>query len=258
MTPWTSRSGTGAPLVLCHGGPGIWDYFDDVAGFFDDTATVIRWDQRGCGRSPRDGPYTVARFVADLDDLGDRPRFDVLGHSWGALLALLYALEHPGRVNRIVYVSGVGIDPEHTWKPTYRRNFAARVDPRWYELEDGRERAILQWSTDFVDPATAREHAERMATPWHGLNPECADALNAEVGRYLERGDLPARCRGLTVPTLIVDGRHDLRPRDAVDSLERALPDVRRVSLDAGHVPWVEEPAGFRRTVREFLADSAR
>jgi proline iminopeptidase len=49
---------------------------------------------------------------------------------------------------------------------------------------------------------------------------------------------------------LIVDGARDIRPRSAVDSLERALPRVRRVVLpDAGHLPWTEQPGRFREAV---------
>ncbi|WP_211267405.1 alpha/beta fold hydrolase [Nonomuraea candida] len=53
---------------------------------------------------------------------------------------------------------------------------------------------------------------------------------------------------------LIVDGALDIRPRRAVDSLERALPRVTRVVLErGGHLPWTEDPAGFTRAVTAFL-----
>lgn len=105
---WTAERGRGDPLVLCHGGPGLWDYLDDVAVLLRDAARVIRWDQRGCGRSERRGRYTVARFVADLDAVrrhAGADRVALLGHSWGAFLALRYALEHPDRVTRLIYVT---------------------------------------------------------------------------------------------------------------------------------------------------------
>jgi proline iminopeptidase len=58
----------------------------------------------------------------------------------------------------------------------------------------------------------------------------------------------------MTVPTLIIDGDQDVRPRWAVDSLAEALPNVRRVTLaGAGHLPWVEDPEGFRQAVARFL-----
>jgi proline iminopeptidase len=262
---WASRSGRGAPgttpLVLCHGGPGLWDMSEDVAGMFDDRATVVRWDQRGCGRSePCAGPWTTERFVADLDAVRrhfalERPV--LLGHSWGASLALSYALAHPDRVAALVYVSGTGIGPDADWHGAFEENFLARLgeDPqrlaRWRELPgESRERAVLQWSAEFVDRDRAIEHAERMADPWFPINFPCNKALNAEAKQTAGTSALYAACQALDVPVVIVDGEGDNRPRSAVDSLARALPRVRRVTLPAaGHLPWVEEPYGFRDAV---------
>ncbi|MDC0771132.1 alpha/beta fold hydrolase [Streptomyces sp. HD] len=262
---WASASGRGEPLVLCHGGPGLWDMFGDVAGMLGDLATVVRWDQRGCGRSERcAGPWTTDRFVADLDAVRRHfglERTALLGHSWGAQLALAHALAHPERVSALVYVSGTGIGPDTDWRAAYEENFLARLgeDPerlaRWRELpRDDRERAVLQWSAEFEDRARALEHAGRMADPWFGINTECGAALNAERRRTWGTPELYAACQDLDVPVLIVDGARDIRPRSAVDSLERALPRVDRVILpDAGHLPWVEDPKGFREAVAAVL-----
>jgi proline iminopeptidase len=267
---WTDQAGYGPPLVLCHGGPGLWDYFGDVAEMLSDHARTIRWDQRGCGRSERRQPYTVTRFIADLDTVRQHrgaERVSVLGHSWGALLALRYTLAHPDRVSSLIYVSGTGIDPEDTWKAAFYRNIEPGIGPdtaRWKELDnrdrtpaEDREHAILQWKADFVDPATARQHAERLGTPWLGINYECANSIKAEVKRHLQDHEMPALCRTLAVPTLIIDGDRDIRPRWAVDSLAQALPNVQRVTLTgAGHIPWTEDPAGFRDAVTRFLAEN--
>ncbi|QOV41451.1 alpha/beta hydrolase [Streptomyces ferrugineus] len=262
---WASASGRGEPLVLCHGGPGLWDMFEDVAALLDDLATVIRWDQRGCGRSERcAGPWTTERFVADLDAVRRHfgpARMALLGHSWGAQLALAYALAHPERVSTLVYVAGTGIDPVTDWHPAYEERLLARLgeDPerlaRWQELpKDDPERAVLQWSAEFEDRARAPEHAARMADPWFGINTECNTALNAEVRHGWGTPELYAACRALDLPVLIVDGAGDIRPRSAVDSLERTLPRADRVTLpDAGHLPWVEDPKGFREAVATAL-----
>ncbi|GHH15694.1 alpha/beta fold hydrolase [Streptomyces lanatus] len=259
---WASASGQGEPLVLCHGGPGLWDMFEDVAEMLGELTTVVRWDQRGCGRSERcAGPWTTDRFVADLDAVRQHfglERMALLGHSWGAQLALAYALAHPERVSTLVYVAGTGIGPVDEWRPAYEENLVARLgeDPerlaRWRELPEGdRERAVLQWSAEFEDRARALDHAGRMADPWFGINTECNVALNAENRR---RPGLYAACRALDLPVLIVDGARDIRPRSAVDSLERALPRADRVILpDAGHLPWVEDPKGFREAVATAL-----
>lgn len=265
---WAARSGAGEPLVLCHGGPGLWDMFGDLAEPLTERATVVRWDQRGCGRSQRcDGPWTSERFVADLDAVRAQfgfGRIALLGHSWGAQLALSYALAHPERVSVLVCVSGTGIGPDADWHPAFRENFLARLGERperlarWRYLmnrqpvadEEARERAVLQWSVEFEDRERALEHAGRMADPWFGINTECNKALNEERKRTWGTPELYAACRALPVPVLIVDGARDIRPRSAVDSLERALPDVRRVILpSAGHMPWTEDPEGFREAV---------
>jgi len=258
---WASRSGEGDgdPLVLCHGGPGLWDMFEDMAAMFDDRAPVIRWDQRGCGRSERcPGPWTTDRFVADLDAVRRHfglDRMVLLGHSWGAQLALSYTLAHPERVSTLVYVSGTGIGPVSDWHASYTENLHARLgeDPerlaRWRELpRRDPERAVLQWTADFADREQAPQHARRMADPWFGINSECNKALNAETGLRWGTPDLRTACASLDVPVLIVDGGEDIRPRSAVDSLEEALPRVRRVVLpEVGHLPWVEAPEAFRK-----------
>jgi len=263
---WTTRTGTGEPLVLCHGGPGFWDTFGELARLLGDLATVHRWDQRGCGRSDRRGPYTVDRALADLDAvLGHHglARAALLGHSWGAELALRYTLAHPDRVPRLIYVSGIGVDPEETWHDDYERNFRGRLGghlDRWRELKgrqrrteaEDREYDRLWLSADYVDRPQALERAERELTPYLGTNWSCARALNADRRRTL--GGLLGACRDLRAPVLLVDGAHDIRPRRAVDSLERALPAARRVVLtDAGHLPWVEQPAAFHAAIARFL-----
>jgi proline iminopeptidase len=235
--------------------------FEDVAGMLDDRATVVRWDQRGCGRSaPCAGPWTTDRFVADLDAVRRHfalERIVLLGHSWGASLALNYALAHPERVAALIYVSGTGIGPEADWHGGYEANLLACLgeDPqrlaRWRELPDAsRERAVLQWSTEFVDRGRSIEHAEHMADPWFAINFPCNKALNTEARQTAGTRALHSACRALELPVVVVDGEQDIRPRSAVDSLVRALPQVRRVTLaDAGHLPWVEDPDGFRDAV---------
>ncbi|MFF4804582.1 alpha/beta fold hydrolase [Streptomyces sp. NPDC001351] len=266
---WAARSGIGDPLVLCHGGPGLWDYFEDLAELLADLTPVVRWDQRGCGRSEREvaGPWTLDRFVADLDAVRRHfglERIRLLGHSWGAQLALSYALAHPERVSALVYVAGTGIGPDCDWHPAFLANLLARLGEqperlaRWRELDDrpvrsddeDRESAVLQWSAEFQDQERAPARAERMADPWLGINHECGRALNQERRRSWGTPELYDACRALDLPVLILDGARDIRPRCAVDSLESALPRVRRVILpDAGHMVWTDDPKGFREAV---------
>jgi proline iminopeptidase len=183
---WTETVGSGSPLVLCHGGPGLWDMFGGEAAALAEAAGVraVRWDQRGCGRSQRRGPFSVARFVADLDAVRagqGATAVTVLGHSWGATLALAYALAHPERVTALIYACGTGIDPDKPWRPAFGAALTRRLGParaaRHDELwaappspERDREVSVLAWSADFVDEERAAGQAAALADPWLGIN----------------------------------------------------------------------------------------
>jgi pimeloyl-ACP methyl ester carboxylesterase len=60
---WTARDGSGPPLLLLHGGPGLWESFDELGAMIGDLAEVHRFDQRGGGRSSRTTPFTVATLL---------------------------------------------------------------------------------------------------------------------------------------------------------------------------------------------------
>ena len=238
---WTETRGTGPSVVLVHGGPGWWDVFQDLElpGF-----TLHRWDQRGAGRSDRTGPYTLARSVADLATVcGPGPTM-ILGHSWGAALALQYVQQHPEQVQKLVLVSSVGFDGP---PPNYREEVAKLLaatpeDDPW----------IARISTGFADRSTALHYAHHLNTPRFEPNRDGADELLAELNSLPDRaGD----CARIDVPTLLVHGGADLRPPSVTDRLLAALPNAERVVLDGvGHYPWVEDPDAFTKVVRAFLS----
>lgn len=252
---WTEVSGSGPPLVLVHGGPGLWDMFSSLAAGLSDRFTVWRWDQRGSGRSAPGGPYTVERFVADVDAVVTAAGAPValLGHSWGAQLALRYALAHPDRLTHLGYVSGTGLSPT-SWKPEYRAASLRRLGLVRLPDPGGRDAAVLRWTADVADPARATEIAEAMATPWFPINTDVHTGIQADVAAHWDEAALEAACRELRVPTLILEGAADIRPRWAVDPLAAALPDVTRVTLaGVGHLPWLEAPDDSLPVLRAFL-----
>lgn len=270
---WTATQGGGPPVVLCHGGPGLYDYLDPVAGTIDDLATVHRYDQRGCGRSDDGGPCDITTFLGDLDALRaywGHEAWTVIGHSWGATLALLYAIQRPQRVRRLVYMSGTGVDP--SWHADYRRNREARLSPtgrsRLRELERRRaaasgaeldringERAALLEATEYYDPARLDELPRYDRFP---VNYRLNTVLNAEMNRIEESGELPEQISHIAVPALVLDGEADPRPRWAREQVARLIPGSRHVTIErSGHDPWVEQPEATTAAIREFLVDTA-
>jgi len=94
-----------------------------------------------------------------------------------------------------------------------------------------------------------------MATPWFPINRAANRAIDADMRATWQEPELVAECRELPVPTLILAGAEDVRPRWTVDSLAAALPTGTRVTLDGvGHLPWIEAAQLTAAALREFLA----
>ena len=272
LTFWTATQGVGPPAVLCHGGPGIYDYLKPVATMLDGLATVHRYDQRGCGRSGDRGPHDVTTFVDDLDALRAYWGYEawtVIGHSWGATLALLYAIRHPERTERLVYISGTGIDP--AWHGDYRRAREARLPPaardRLRRLEEERtvatgaeldrinaERTTLLEATEYYDATRFEELPRYDRFP---VNYALNAALNDEMNGLEDSGALPTQVACIAAPTLVLDGEADPRPRWARARIAELIPNDRHLTIErAGHEPWVEQPEATARALRQFLVDT--
>lgn len=262
---WVATSGEGPPVVCCHGGPGLWDYLGDLADLLDDSHLVVRFDQRGCGRSTTaGGPFTVAQAVDDLERLRQArgvDRWAVLGHSWGAELALRYAAAYPDRTTAVACLAGVGAG--EAWREPYiverNRRLGAGL-PRWRQLgsrmrtpDEEKEWCLLQWRPDFSPAGDAEGHA---AALWR-TRPR-GTVVNGRANRELTADsanqDLLEVAQHIEVPVILVQGAHDPRPWTATDGLLNALPRARRVVLEqAGHAPWRERPDEVQAAVLEAL-----
>ena len=101
LRTWTTGTASAAPpVVLVHGGPGLWDYLEPIARMIEDLTVVHRFDQRGCGGSDPSDEQTMRRLQDDLDELRQHwgsEQVVVIGHSFGATLALTYAAAYPER-----------------------------------------------------------------------------------------------------------------------------------------------------------------
>ena len=99
-----SGSGSGIPVVLLHGGPGMSSYYVKPFEDLQDDRQVIRYDQLGGGKSDKitdTTMFTIDHFVRELDSLRAYlgvERWHLLGHSWGTILAVEYYRAYPDRV----------------------------------------------------------------------------------------------------------------------------------------------------------------
>jgi proline iminopeptidase len=267
---WTETTGDGPPVTLCHGGPGLWDYLLPVAQIAGDSYRIHRWDQRGCGRSGSQGPWTLARYTSDLDAL--RAHFGyqqwiVAGHSFGADLALRYAIRYPHRVTALIYLCGTGLEWNRHRAAYHRAERDRRSNGEQARLsylealdrtaDQEREFLRLSWATDYPDHEVGLAAAGQMAAAGMPVNYDLNTIINAE-SKAESSAALAAACQAVVSPAIIVQGLEDPRPVAVCDSLAQALPSARRVILSAaGHLPWIEAPEQFGRVLREFLATVA-
>lgn len=267
LRTWTmGRLDAFPPVLLLHGGPGLWDYLEPVARLIERLTVVHRFDQRGCGGSDPSDEQTVARHVADVDALRRHWGYDswvVVGHSFGATLAFCYAIAHPGRTAAMGYLSGVGVGD---WRTPYRaerlRRMTDHQQQRLTELTERPERSLaeeheyraLSWFTDYADPVQGWELALADAQVDQEINVHANRVLNTEAGRW-PASDLLARARALTMPCAFIHGGADPRPAETVGRLAEAVSSASWHVIDgAGHKPWCERPDELRRLLGDLVS----
>ncbi len=129
----------GVPVLVLHGGPGG-GCSPAMRRYFDPTVyRVVLFDQRGCGRSRPQAMVeanTTWHLVADIEVIRRAlaiERFTVFGGSWGATLALIYAISHPDRVAQLV-LRGVFLMQQSELDWFYRGGAGAFYPELWARL----------------------------------------------------------------------------------------------------------------------------
>lgn len=264
---FTRTIGDGPDVVVLHGGPGA--HHDYLLPYFDRLATGRRlryYDQRGGGRSPvdRDVPAGWREHVADLDallTLWQLGPATLLGYSWGGLLALLYAITHPASVGRLGLVSPAAATA--AGRAQFERRFAERANhPRILAERD----RLAQSDLKTRDPEAYRRRAFELSVAPYFRDPERARDLTAfrvtgrtqdAVWRSLGDYDIRPQLAALSVPAIVIQGRHDPIPLESGEEISRLLRAPFVVFEHSGHVPYVEETERFVSVLDDFLPRTA-
>ncbi len=259
--------GEGEPLLVLPGGPmRASAYLGDLGGLSAHRRLVLL-DLRGTGASgtPADpATYRCDRLVDDVERVREHlglPRMDVLGHSAGGSLALLYAARHPERVARLALVT---VTPWVLGMPATaeERRAAARLregEPwfaeafplfeRWLSGEGDFDPAIVPFFYGRWDDA-ARAHDARADAE---CNDEAADVYFSE-GAFDPAATRAALAR-VTAPVLVLAGEVDGGPcPDLARRSAAVLPHAETVvQPGAGHYPWLDDPEWFVQRITAFL-----
>lgn len=272
MTPWLGRFGRGLPARF----------------------TVVSWDQRGAGRSwraiePREG-MTVARLVEDTVELArltasrsESGRVLLVGHSFGATLAILAAGRDPGPLSALVPVAPViaGVENDRiSWERTLDSARARKIPRAIADLEQSgpppyvgnrlfeRSFVLMAWAERFASEETGASSFRSDSLEALSQSPEYDSEVRSKYWEAYQSSyeilqpqlsaiDLRREVTALEVPVHLALGRHDRNtiPELAESWLHRlTAPRKELVWFDrSGHAPLFEEPEKFE----EFLWSAA-
>ena len=214
--------GKGTPIILLHGNGESSDYFRGQIDEFSGQYHVYALDTRGHGRTPRgDKPFTIRQFADDLLGFMDRHQIGkahLLGFSDGGNTAMVFAIRHPDRVDRLI-LNGANLNADGVKRCTqipieigYRiaRRFSARSD-------------------------SARRNAEML-----GLMVNDPDVS-------------PEDLAGIRAKTLVIAGTRDMIREEHTRMIAECIPDSRLVFLKGTHFIANRHPGEFNRAVLDFL-----
>jgi L-proline amide hydrolase len=263
------------PVVVCHGGPGAaHDYTEPIADLARFGRGCVLYDQIGCGQSTHlpEAPadfWTVQLFKEELAglarQLGVADRYAVVGQSWGGMLALEHALDHPQGLRAIVVADSPASIP--LW--VEEANRLRRELPQ--DVQDTLTRHEDDGTTDSPEyEAAVRVYYDRhlCRIPWPDYversfaqiaeDPTVYHTMNGPSEFHcigsLKTWDITDRLHEISTPTLLVSGRHDEATPHIVGQIHSRVPGARwELFEESSHLPHVEEPEAFLEKVEAFL-----
>jgi L-proline amide hydrolase len=263
------------PVVICHGGPGAaHDYTEPIANLSRYGRSCVLYDQLGCGNSTHlpDAPadfWTVQLFKDELVDLtrelGIADRYAVVGQSWGGMLGMEHALDHPEGLRGLVVADSPASIPLWVAEANrLRADLAADVQ----EALTRHEEAGTTDSPEYEEATRVFYDRHLCRVPWPDYversftkmaeDPTVYHTMNGPSEFHcigsLKTWDITDRLHEIAVPTLLVSGRYDEATPKIVGEIHDRIPGAQwKLFEESSHMPHVEEPEAFLETVEAFL-----
>jgi proline iminopeptidase len=264
--------GTGDEVVVViHGGAGLpHEYFHPVLSNLSPYAKMVYFDRRADMLSAKS-----SQQMASLEEMADdvealrqalgADRVTLFGHSFGAAIALNYALRHPANVNRLILVSASAVieNPYEAEKRILKTLTPAEMTI--YSSNEGGKGAASPCDRVRSRYGVLYRHYFHKLIPYEfdrGVYTAYFDALAKKQALAGEdKGvDVEAQLRDINMPVLIIAGKHDLvTPLDQSAELAKGLPQSKLVVMEhSAHFPFFEENYLFTQWVRQFMASTSK
>ncbi|NQZ06675.1 MAG: alpha/beta hydrolase [Algicola sp.] len=261
--------GEGFPIVLLSGGPGQnVNALVDIADKLSTSFKIISIDQRGTGKSilkeVSEKTITLANYIADIEAVRKQLGIDrwlIVGHSWGAGLAMAIAGAHPQHSAGMILIGSMGID--HT--------FAQHAFDNLYYSE--REKTALKfWSTPeelAKNPRRAAYELYRALVPsrlyvrsdaMKVMSNYVVEVNSRKISKLMfkellgDKYDFSTKLSNYNKPVLVVQGRQGFLAGQTLYDLLAPFPNPTLIYIEkAGHFPFAEQPQAFFAAVDGFL-----
>ncbi len=211
-------------MILLHGNGESSDYFQGQMDEFARYYRVLAIDIRGHGKTPRgEAPFTIRQFADDLLGFMDAHQIGkahLLGFSDGGNIAMVFAMKHPGRVNRLI-LNGANLDAKGV-----KRSVQIPIE-MGYRIASMFARMSK----------SAKQNAEMLGLMVNDPNV------------------LPEELRGIQAKTLVVAGTKDMIKEEHTRLIARNIPDARLAFIKGNHFVANKCPHTFNRIVLEFLKE---
>jgi pimeloyl-ACP methyl ester carboxylesterase len=275
---WGEPAPGRTPLVMVHGWMDVSASYQFVVDAFQQDRYVIAPDWRGYGltESPPVDNYWFPDYLADLDFLIDHyspdAPVDLVGHSMGGNVAMLYAGSRPQRIRRLVNLEGFGMPatkPSHAparyaqWMDQLKALRHGELDLKGYDNAEGVARRLMKTNRR-LGQDKAGWLAQHWAKPdaagvWRILGDPAHKIVNANLYRVDE---VLAIYKAITAPLLAVEASDDSlsvwwKGRYTLDEYHERLKEVSDARVgrieDAGHMLHHDQPQALATMVEDFL-----
>jgi proline iminopeptidase len=282
-------SGKGKPLFILHGGPGMpHNYFHPFLDTLKTITTLIFFDQRGTGQSAKAKnlkDYTIENIVNDIEEMrkffsfsgvsasdGKYNKISLLGHAFGGMVALQYAITYPQNVEKLILVCTSASMQERELR--MKEIFSTLSDSVKLKIVEFEKIGIFDKNGNYkleYDKIT-----NSILLPFMFRSPEDAKLLpklNQSLDVYrqiwsdkskfkitgnLKNFDVRKKLNKISSPTLVMYGNNELTSEASAETIAKSIKNSKLVLFSQSkHFPFIEERERFIITVRSFMYDDA-
>lgn len=266
------------PLVMVHGWMDVAASYQFVVDAFSEDHYIIAPDWRGYGRTraPLADNYWFPDYLADLDFLLDHyapgQQVNLVGHSMGGNVVMLYGGVRPERIRRLVNLEGFGMPATipaqapgrfATWMDELKKLHAGEMDLKAYDSADGVARRLMK-----TNPRLSQEKADWLARHWAAENADGSWSILGEPAHKVTNAQLyrveevMAIYQRLTMPVLAVetsDNSLDMWWKGQYTLAEyherlKVVPQVEVARIeDAGHMMHHDQPGVLAERIERFI-----